>query len=101
MEIREVIGGTVVTTDGIANLIIENEEFGAEIAGKLMRYINGDFGLVSAETKILNQISLEKPDELYILGQYRTSHGVIFIISEVAEETERRFQTTICFTYER
>lgn len=93
--------GKVVATIGVNNTIKENEQFAREIISALQRYVNKDWGDLDEEDKQTNEDALQYPDDLYLLGAYKTCKGKIYIITNRISETAGDNATTICFPDER
>lgn len=93
--------GKVVATIGVNNTIKENEQFAREIISALQRYVNKDWGDLDEEDKQTNEDALQYPDDLYLLGAYKTCKGEIYIITNRISETAGDNATTICFPDER
>lgn len=93
--------GKVVATIGVNNTIKENEQFAREIISALQRYVNKDWGDLGEEDKQTNEDALQYPDDLYLLGAYKTCKGKIYIITNRISETAGDNATTICFPDER
>ena len=93
--------GKVVATIGVNNTIKENEQFAREIISALQRYVNKDWGDLDEEDKQTNEDALQYPDDLYLLGAYKTCKGEIYIITNRISETAEDNATTICFPDER
>ena len=56
---------------------------------------------MDAEDKQTNEDALQYPDDLYLLGAYKTCKGKIYIITNRISETAGDNATTICFPDER
>lgn len=93
--------GKVVATIGVNNTIKENEQFAREIISALQRYVNKDWGDLDEEDKQTNEDALQYPDDLYLLGAYKTCKGKIYIITNRISETAGDNAITICFPDER
>lgn len=93
--------GKIVATIGVNNTIKENEQFAREIISALQRYVNKDWGDLDEEDKQTNEDALQYPDDLYLLGAYKTCKGKIYIITNRISETAGDNATTICFPDER
>lgn len=93
--------GKVVATIGVNDTIKENEQFAREIISALQRYVNKDWGDLDEEDKQTNEDALQYPDDLYLLGAYKTCKGKIYIITNRISETAGDNATTICFPDER
>lgn len=93
--------GKVVATIGVNNTIKENAQFAREIISALQRYVNKDWGDLDEEDKQTNEDALQYPDDLYLLGAYKTCKGKIYIITNRISETAGDNATTICFPDER
>lgn len=93
--------GKVVATIGVNNTIKENKQFAREIISALQRYVNKDWGDLDEEDKQTNEDTLQYPDDLYLLGAYKTCKGKIYIITNRISETAGDNATTICFPDER
>lgn len=93
--------GKVVATIGVNNTIKENEQFAREIISAMQRYVNKDWGDLDEEDKQTNEDALQYPDDLYLLGAYKTCKGKIYIITNRISETAGDNATTICFPDER
>ena len=93
--------GKVVATIGVNNTIKENTQFAREIISALQRYVNKDWGDLDEEDKQTNEDALQYPDDLYLLGAYKTCKGKIYIITNRISETAGDNATTICFPSER
>lgn len=92
--------GTVVVTKGINQAMKENERFAFEVGLSLRRYCVKDFGSLSDEDKQINEMALQNPDDLYLLGAYQTCNGKIWIITNAAETIGKNI-TTVLFPDER
>ena len=93
--------GQVVVTSGINNMMRENKEFSDEVLISLKRYCAKDWGDICEDDAMVNESALEYPDDLYLLGSYKTSYGKIWIITERISEEPGDNGTTILFPKER
>lgn len=93
--------GQVVVTKGIDNLMRENNLFHLEVLLALDNFSNKDWGIIDAEDKQTNEDALNYPDDLYLLGAYKTCKGKIYIITNRISEKAGDNATTVCFPDER
>lgn len=93
--------GKVVCTATINNIMSENKQFVNEVMSALQKYCNKDWGDICEEDALINERALEYPDDLYLLGAYRTSYGKIWIITERISEIQGDNGTTVLFPSER
>ena len=93
--------GKVVWTQSINNMVAEDKQFGKEVLIALMRFLEKDWGDLCEEDKQTNEDALQHPDDLYLLGAYKTCKGKIYIITNRISETAGDNATTICFPSER
>lgn len=93
--------GKVVVTKSIDELMKENRKFAVEVTLSLQRYAVKDWGNLDAEDKQINDEALNYPDDLYLLGAYKTSKGKIYIITNRISEKAGDNATTVCFPDER
>ena len=93
--------GKVIVTKGIDSLMRENRKFALEVNLCLRRFAVKDFGCISEEDKQTNEEALNYPDDLYLLGAYKTCKGKIYIITNRISEKAGDNATTVCFTDER
>ena len=93
--------GKVVVTKGIDNLMRENNLFHLEVLLALDNFSNKDWGIIDAEDKQTNEDALNYPDDLYLLGAYKTCKGKIYIITNRISEKAGDNATTVCFPDER
>ena len=57
--------------------------------------------LPETEDKLINEDALNYPEDLYLLADYKTCKGTIYIITNRISETAGDNATTICFPSER
>lgn len=93
--------GKIVCTATISNIIKENQQFAFEVALSLQRYAVKDWGELGMEDKKVNDEALNYPEDLYLLGVYKTCKGKIYIITNRVSEVAGDNATTICFPDER
>lgn len=93
--------GKVIVTKGIDSLMRENRKFALEVNLCLRRFAVKDFGCISEEDKQTNEEALNYPDDLYLLGAYKTCKGKIYIITNRISEKAGINATTVCFPDER
>ena len=93
--------GKVVVTKGIDEAMRENQKFAMEVNLCLRRFAVKDFGCISEEDKQTNEEALNYPDDLYLLGAYKTCKGKIYIITNRISEKAGINATTVCFPDER
>lgn len=94
--------GQVVCTATINNIMSENKQFANEVMSALQRYSNKEWGeCLCEEDKQTNEDALQYPDDLYLLGAYKTCKGKIYIITNRISENAGDNATTICFPDER
>lgn len=93
--------GKVVVTKSIDELMKENRKFAVEVTLSLQRYAVKDWENLDAEDKQINDEALNYPDDLYLLGAYKTSKGKIYIITNRISEKAGDNATTVCFPDER
>ena len=83
--------GQMVMTRGVNDLIAENEAFAKFVTQSLSRHAKGDWGDLSPEDKVDNNLSLNQ--ELRLLSAYETTDlPKIWIITEAD-----RSVTTVLF----
>lgn len=93
--------GQVVVTKEINDIMTANKKFATEIMVSLQRYAVKDWGCLDNEDKKTNDEALDYPEDLYILGAYKTSKGKIWIITNRISEDSEINATTVCFPDER
>ena len=93
--------GQIVVTKEIDNLMRENNLFHLEVLLALDNFSNKDWGIIDAEDKQSNEDALNYPDDLYLLGAYKTCKGKIYIITNRISEKAGDNATTVCFPDER
>lgn len=96
--------GRVYMTVGIKAAMENNEQFVQQIFDSLKRYCKMDWGELCEEDKQANDLALENPDDIYILGAYETCNGKIYIITNRVSEEVGKNQinaTTVLFPEER
>lgn len=93
--------GQIVVTKGIDTQMRENENFAMEVNLSLQRYAVKHWGNLDEEDKQTNNEALNYPDDLYILGAYKTCKGKIWIITNRISEKAGDNATTVCFPDER
>lgn len=93
--------GQVVVTHGINEMMKHNNRFALEVNLSLRRYMVKDWGNLDTEDKQTNDEALNYPDDLYLLGAYKTCKGKIYIITNRISEQAGINATTICFPDER
>lgn len=79
----------------------ENNQFKQEVLLALENFSNKDWGELSAEDVQVNEDALQYPEDLYLLGAYRTCKGKIYIITNRKSEKAGDNCTTLCFKNER
>lgn len=85
--------GNVAKSDGIAYAIKNNDNYLSEIMRCFERYLECDWGDLSASDKKANENALKRSERLF--GAYKTTLGKIFIITEWD-----RKNTTVMFANE-
>lgn len=93
--------GKVVCTATLHNAMSENSRFAKEVIMAINRYSNKDWGELSEDDQQVNEDALQYPDDLYLLGAYKTCKGKIYIITNRISEKAGINATTICFPDER
>lgn len=93
--------GKIVATLGINEAMKENDRFAAEVNLSLQRYAVKDWGCLNDEDKQTNEEALNYPDDLYVLGAYKTCKGKIYIITNQISENAGDNSTTVLFPDER
>lgn len=93
--------GTVVSTRRVHDLMESEAAFALEVLVALDKYCNKDWGKLCKGDCALNDEALKYPEDLYLLGVYKTSRGDIDIITNRASEVAGDNVTTICFPDER
>ena len=93
--------GKVVCTATLNNAMSENKQFASEVMSALQKYCNKDWGDLCVEDKPTNEDALQYPDDLYLLADYQTCKGKIYIITERISENAGDNATTLCFSDER
>lgn len=93
--------GKVVCTATLNNAMSENKQFASEVMSALQKYCNKDWGDLCVEDKQTNEDALQYPDDLYLLADYQTCKGKIYIITERISENAGDNATTLCFSDER
>lgn len=86
--------GQVVMTNGVNELICENEEFAKFVTKSFVRHCNGDWGDLDQEDKEMNEMSLANGERLFSKYEYNEDTS-IYIITEWD-----RSATTILFPSE-
>ena len=93
--------GQVVVTRSINDLMAAEQKFAVEVTVALQRFAVKDWGDMDAEDKQTNEDALNYPDDLYLLGAYKTCKGKIYIITNRISEKAGDNATTVCFPDER
>ena len=93
--------GKVVCTATLHNAMSENSRFAKEVIMAINRYSNKDWGELSEYDQQVNEDALQYPDDLYLLGAYKTCKGKIYIITNRISENAGDNATTVCFPDER
>lgn len=93
--------GKVVCTATLHNTMSENSRFAKEVIMAINRYSNKDWGELTEDDQQVNEDALQYPDDLYLLGAYKTCKGKIWIITNRISEKAGDNATTICFPDER
>ena len=93
--------GQVVTTRSIYDIMAAEQKFAVEVSVALQRFAVKDWGDMDAEDKQTNEDALNYPDDLYLLGAYKTCKGKIYIITNRISEKAGDNATTVCFPDER
>lgn len=93
--------GKVVVSYKVSKLLVQNKQFAREIDLSLRRFCVKDWGIISNEDKQINEEALQYPDDLYVLGSYRTCCGKIWIITNRATGNPGENVTTVLFPDER
>lgn len=93
--------GKVVCTATLHNAMSENSRFAKEVIMAINRYSNKDWGELTEDDQQVNEDALQYPDDLYLLGAYKTCKGKIYIITNRISEKAGINATTICFPDER
>ncbi len=93
--------GTIVGTRNIHDLMEKDARFALDIMVALDRYCNKDWGELCKGDCALNEEALKNPDDLYLLGVYKTCRGTVDIITNRISEVAGDNATTICFPNER
>lgn len=90
--------GMLLCTAGVAEAAGTDLAFAGEVASALARYFAGDWGELCHSDRELNDRALRSGGRL--LGAYRTSRGVIWIITEAENDAGRHEATTVLFPFE-
>ncbi len=69
--------GKVVVTYGINDKMKESNQFRNEVDAVLKRFCNKDWGDLDEEDKQTNEEALEYPEDIYLMGVYKTCNGKI------------------------
>ena len=93
--------GKVVCTATLHNAMSENSRFAKEVIMAINRYSNKEWGELSEDDQQVNEDALQYPDDLYLLGAYKTCKGKIYIITNRISENAGDNATTVCFPDER
>lgn len=93
--------GKVVVTYGINDKMKESNQFRNEVDEALKRFCNKDWGDLEDDDKQTNEEALEYPEDIYLMGVYKTCKGKIWIITNRVTETAGDNATTVCFPDER
>lgn len=93
--------GKVVCTATLHNAMSENSRFAKDVIMAINRYSNKDWGELTEDDQQVNEDALQYPDDLYLLGAYKTCKGKIYIITNRISEKAGINATTICFPDER
>ena len=93
--------GKVVFTATLHNAMSENSRFAKDVIMAINRYSNKDWGELTEDDQQVNEDALQYPDDLYLLGAYKTCKGKIYIITNRISEKAGINATTICFPDER
>ena len=93
--------GKVVCTATLHNAMSENSRFAKEVIMAINRYSNKDWGELTEDDQQVNEDALQYPDDLYLLGAYKTCKGKIYIITNRISENAGDNATTVCFPDER
>ena len=93
--------GKVVCTATLHNAMSENSRFAKEVIMAINRYSNKDWGELTEDDQQVNEDALQYPDDLYLLGTYKTCKGKIYIITNRISENAGDNATTVCFPDER
>ena len=93
--------GKVVCTATLNNAMSENSRFAKDVIMAINRYSNKDWGELTEDDQQVNEDALQYPDDLYLLGAYKTCKGKIYIITNRISEKAGDNATTICFPDER
>ena len=67
--------GKVVCTATLHNTMSENSRFAKEVIMAINRYSNKDWGELTEDDQQVNEDALQYPDDLYLLGAYKTCKG--------------------------
>ena len=74
--------GQVVMTNGVDNLIDEDDDFARFVAKSFIRHCNGDWGDLCEEDKAMNESALKNGDDR-LFSKYNYDDGIsIYIITE-------------------
>ena len=93
--------GKVVCTATLHNTMSENSRFAKDVIMAINRYSNKDWGELTEDDQQVNEDALQYPDDLYLLGAYKTCKGKIYIITNRISENAGDNATTVCFPDER
>lgn len=93
--------GRVVTTCRINQAMKNSNKFALDVEMSLRRYLTKDWGDLTEEDKQVNEDALQFPDDICLLGTYKTCRGRIYIITNRIYEKAGSNITTICFPDER
>lgn len=74
--------GNVVITNGVDNLIQENDEFRKFVSKSFCRHCNGDWGDMCDEDKAMNESALANGDDRLFSKYDFDNHVSIYIITE-------------------
>ena len=93
--------GRVVATCGINEAMKNSNRFALDVEMSLRRYLTKDWGDLTEEDKQVNEDALQFPDDICLLGAYKTCRGRIYIITNRISEKAGDNITTVCFPDER
>lgn len=92
--------GAFVFTQMVHYTTETSPQFEKEITEAISRYINKDWGDLREEDIAVNEEALKFPDNLYLLGAYKTCKGKVYIITNRISETAGDNATTVLFANE-
>lgn len=93
--------GQVIATKRVNDLMASDDRFAAEVYLALKRFCVKDWGDLETDDCRVNEEALRDPDDLYLLGAYKTSRGRIWIITNRISENPGDNATTVLFPEER